>query len=67
MLGGTQTVRQCNKKAPKGAFIFIRMECHRRTALTDLVAAGVVDAVAGADVAAAVVDLDSAAALVLAG
>lgn len=56
------------KKAPKGAFIFIRMECHRRTALTDLVAAaGVVDAVAEADVAAAVVDLDSAAALVLAG
>lgn len=53
-----------NKKSPERGFIF-RMGCHRRTALTDLVAAADVVAV---DVETAVgADLDSAVVLVHAG
>lgn len=46
------------KKAPKGALSFIRMGCHRRTALTDSAAAAVavVDAVVVVPDFAAVLD-----------
>lgn len=46
------------KKAPKGALSFIRKECRRRTALTDLVAVADVFAVAVAVEAAVAAGLD---------